>query len=664
MERSEGLILWLHLFAYFVILVSAVLSEPAWKNLLRASLAVSLLVALFGVGQGLRLDFLLATSGTRVDATFGNPAFLAGYLLFHIAFALYLFFQTTSKAVKIYYLALPVLFTWVIFATETRGAAVGLAAGILLASALLAWSNRQNKRVRNWAVGIIILVILAGGALYLGRGSAFVKNSPILRRLASISLSERTAQTRLATWRAGWQGWREHLVLGVGMENFNIVFNKNFPTIIYEDEGSQVWFDRAHNVIFDRGVTTGALGLALYLVFLFYPVWLFFKVYRDDPKKRNGAIIFLALIIAYFIQDLFIFETIVTYVLLFFTMAFFAASVLPKDAPAPAPSGKLAYGIIAVIYAVLLGPVLWTVNILPARANLTAAAALRIEEKAENFFPITEQYKKTLELGTYGKKEYRVKYIDFVGWQLANLGTVSEAVKPVVADIDNQVALQLAEYPYDAKNYLVAMRHYNYTNAIDPATVIQRLEKALSFFEKLKNLTPSRPHVYQEAGYTHLYLARYYKEQNQLDLSDEHFKIAEAMFNQTVALNPRVTESFRNLIMLYFSLGQEDKVEETIKKMKEVKVLGTDDRDYASLSDLAKSSNGFRTVEYLSLERLKLNESNVNAWIDLALSYAYRGQKAKAIEIANKITSFGDAYAGEVDTFIKNVNSGYYNQKR
>jgi hypothetical protein len=71
-----------------------------------------------------------------------------------------------------------------------------------------------------------------------------------LRKLAAISTNDITTQSRLLTWQASWQEfWSGDL--GLRPENYYYVFNKRFPTAIFRDAGSQIWFDRAHNIIFD-----------------------------------------------------------------------------------------------------------------------------------------------------------------------------------------------------------------------------------------------------------------------------------------------------------------------------------------------------------------------------------------------------------------------------
>src|SRR3989344_463682 len=111
-ERGEGLNLWLHLLAFFVILTSVVRTREAWLKLLDFSLGASLLLGFFGLGQVLKIENLLATSGTRVDATLGNPAFFAAYLLLQIGIAFILFTLRQSKIARGYYIAVILFYTF------------------------------------------------------------------------------------------------------------------------------------------------------------------------------------------------------------------------------------------------------------------------------------------------------------------------------------------------------------------------------------------------------------------------------------------------------------------------------------------------------------------------------------------------------------------------
>ncbi|MBI4049969.1 MAG: O-antigen ligase family protein [Candidatus Doudnabacteria bacterium] len=662
-ERGEGLLLWLHLLAFLFILSGVVRTKQAWLALLDVSIGVAILMALFGAGQALGVKNLLATSGDRVDATLGNAAFFGAYLLLHLSFALYLFTERRG-GLKIYYALAAFLFAILIPATQTRGAVIGLVIGIIFAAILHAIARRDNRGVRRTSAGIILAVVLLSGGLYLARNQPWVKNIPALQRVLSISLSERTAETRLATWAAAWRGWLERPILGWGLENFNIVFNKDFPPIIYEDAGSQVWFDRAHNVIFDRGVTTGFVGLALFLALLFYPLYYLLRYRLREHEHRWAAVIFSSLLVAYFIQDLFIFESAATYMILFLTLGFLGFAFLPElrwRLPLPRP----VWIGLAIIYGALLAPIVWNANLYPAKVNAVAAAAIRTKIEDEDFFQIAEKHKKYLEVGkyTYGLPEYRLQFIDFVGQQLAPVGEVVPRVKPILEYTDEQIEKQLQEQPDDAKNWLLAMRHYNYTYLSLPDKQYERLEKALSYFPRLRELSPTRPHVYQEAGYSNQYLFRSARADGKQEVMDRAFLDAEKYFQKTIDLQPRVYESYGNLIKFYLEAGATEKIKPLVAGMEANHVNFRTHAKLAGFLNEAKLRQNYFWASYFAEALATLEPDIAKAFIDWALSEAYLGHREKAIEIAEKIKAFGGSYVEEAEIFIANVRSGFYEKQ-
>ncbi len=666
MERGEGLNLWLHLLAFFVILTSTVKTRTAWLALLDFSLGSSLLLGLFGLGQALHLKALLATSGSRVDATLGNPAFFATYLLLHIAMALFLILHRESKIARIYYAGVIFFYTFLIFTTQTRGAVVGLAAGIITSAILLAISSEENQKLRRLSAGLILAVVLVTGLLWGFRQSNFVKTS-FLARIANVSPESRTAQTRLATWRAALKGIKEKPILGWGFENFEVVFNKNFPPIIYEDEGSQVWFDRAHNVILDRAVSTGIVGIGLFLAFLLYPTYYLLRYVRrlpeSDSEMRSAVIIACGFTVAYLIQDLFIFESIAIYMILFFFLAFLSSQYLPQKNLGRLVLPRWAILGCAIVYAVTLGPLVWQINLRPLVVNIAAAAALRSDPEKEDFFVIVDQFKKVLGQGTYGQQEYRLQYIEFVDQQFANSGELYPEALETLKYFDTEAQKQIEEAPENAKGWLLIMRHYNYTFAADSKTRIERLQKALSLYPRLAALSPTRPQVHQEAGYSHLYLYREYKNAGDQEKAMAEYQLAEELFKKTVELNPRVVESYLNLAMLYLNSGEDDKFEKLIALMDEREVGFRSGVYLPRLVSLARSNDRLNWFGFFNEELVKLQPDDPQAWINLAVFYATSGNRAKAIETGERIKQFGGEYVIQAETFIANVKAGNYEKK-
>ncbi|TSC52900.1 MAG: Uncharacterized protein LiPW39_509 [Parcubacteria group bacterium LiPW_39] len=272
----------LHFVLFFLMLGAVFQIKKEWLNLLKISVGVSSLVALLAIIQKFTSLGLLIPQTERVFGTIGNAGFLGTYLIFNIFFAAYLLFEAILSRRKILfavcpapsllwcgvYCALLIVNCLALFFTGTRGAILGLLAGIIVFLLLWAtknfyflWKSEKNltsqppfkRGARGVKIPAIILltIIVFIGLLFLARDSAFVKNNSVLSRLTAFSLSDTTTQNRLLLWGGAWQAWQEKPILGWGPENFEIAANKYFDSRLAPYEA---WYDRAHNFIFDYGV--------------------------------------------------------------------------------------------------------------------------------------------------------------------------------------------------------------------------------------------------------------------------------------------------------------------------------------------------------------------------------------------------------------------------
>lgn len=227
-ERMEGAFGFIHLTVYFIIIVSVFRTKDEWNKLLHVFWAMSILLCLYGLGQKLGLKNLLLANDPRISSTLGNSAYLGGILLFSIALSLIFFFNAKSYFAKLMYLAVLVFNLTILLFTGTRGAYLGLSAGIafgLLLSAFL-----LNKRaLKTVLLASLLLFIGCGISLLLNSEKAFVKNNQYLYRLSHFSLEDATLNTRLISWKAGWKGFLDKPIFGVGSGNYAYSFDKYFP---------------------------------------------------------------------------------------------------------------------------------------------------------------------------------------------------------------------------------------------------------------------------------------------------------------------------------------------------------------------------------------------------------------------------------------------------
>ncbi len=328
-ERMGGVWNLAHWGAFFVMLPGVFRSWPDWRRLLRINLAVSALVSIYALLQNFGVEgSMIYLSGTdRISGTLGNPTFLPLYLTFTVFSAAALLTITKKRAWQLGYAALIVLELYVIFLSEGRGAFAGITLSIfLLSSFWVFWSRIYWQRI---LAAVIALVILGTGFLVtIGRdwqASRFLADRvEVVKRLRDTNLTGGGLEKRLQSARFGLSAWQERPVLGWGPENYTLAFSKHLQEDFYKinEYISGVWFDKAHNKPIEVLVTTGIIGLGVYLsLFVLLGVYLY-RLFQKDQRYARFYLFLSAAFLAYFVQLLSLFDTPVSY-LQFFLFAGF-----------------------------------------------------------------------------------------------------------------------------------------------------------------------------------------------------------------------------------------------------------------------------------------------------------------------------------------------------
>jgi len=336
-ERMTGLLMQLHLFGFFLAL-SSTFDKEDFKNFFVASIFIALLTGIFGVLN-------VENRSMRGGGTIGNESFLGTYLLFNIFFALYLYFSSIDWKKNyglISFLVLTICllligirfrgqgfltYVFLIFyKSGARAAKISLYGGIGLL--FLLWLIATKKKPFK-ILGFLVLipsVILISYALY----SIMFQPQSLFRHLIEKEVG--SFGGRFYVWEGAKKAFFEKPLLGWGPENFEYPFQKYFnPCYGTGDCGGDVWYDRAHNVIFDTLVTTGILGLLSYfliLISIFYVLW---KNFLKNKTDFWTASIFTSLFVAYFVQNLTVFDMISSYLMLFLSLSFIASLEKEKE---------------------------------------------------------------------------------------------------------------------------------------------------------------------------------------------------------------------------------------------------------------------------------------------------------------------------------------------
>ena len=305
---AERMLGWFHLSHYFLFyfyLITAFRNEKEWRFLL---------------GYFVALATILAVLFIFGDNRLGNTAYFSGFILFAIYFAYLLFLKIRDNWRYLALLAiLPMLIAFVM--AKTSGAIIALASSILVFLFLLAINTKKRQLKRIAWISLIILT-LSFSFLISQSNKEWYQNHSFLRIL---SFDKPTFQTRLISWEAALIEFPNNPILGVGYGNYGVIFNKQFDSKFLDYTRSDTFFDRAHNNIIDITATVGIVGLltylSIFLALLYYMRKLYIKE-KDFPKRRVELILLFSLLVAYFVQNLAIFDTQTTYLGLMIFLAY------------------------------------------------------------------------------------------------------------------------------------------------------------------------------------------------------------------------------------------------------------------------------------------------------------------------------------------------------
>ncbi len=320
-NRMTGLWDLFHWGLFALLCASVLRGRRDWDVVLNGNLAVSLALSLLALARGYALPGF--TQSGRVEATTGNPSYLAAILVVTTILAAGLLARSFVKegdveyapakaktwAMRCFWAAVALLGVWVLFLTGTRGALAGLAAGGLVVAVLSLSAHRQLLKPIAFGVGVLLLAeaalvaVDAGGGLHPG-----AEDQTTFSRLLNTSSGETSVATRLALLKMSWQGFLDKPLLGWGHDNFANVFDRYAPPSFYQYDDADYY--HAHNQLAETLTTKGILGLAAYLALWGALAWAILRQ-QGDARQRVLAYAVAGALAGYFVQDLFLFDTAV-----------------------------------------------------------------------------------------------------------------------------------------------------------------------------------------------------------------------------------------------------------------------------------------------------------------------------------------------------------------
>ena len=619
-ERMEGWVLLIHLLGFFYASSSILRVEKKWRAWFITSLGVSLIVSTYALLQ-LGGVFAIHQGSTRIDASLGNSAYLAIYLLFNVFIALWLAFSEKKNWLKWSLIALAVLEAILIFFTETRGTVLGLV-GALALSAFLTAMTAGHKTRRLAAAGLALIVIFSG-SFYLVRNSSFVQNNHMLQRIASISLSD--GQTRFTIWNMAFKGVAERPIVGWGQEGFNYIFNKYYDPSLYAQEQ---WFDRAHNAFIDWLTAGGILAFLLYLSLFGTAIVM---LWRSSELSRAERILLTSAFVGYAIHNLFVFDNLYSYVYFFALLAFIDSKISRpilhlEYLPEIAEAEGMAYALPTAAAVALV--LIWFVNITGMQTATKLINAL--SSSSSNITTSISELKKLSSNSSFASQEIREQIVSFAS-------AVAQSSR--ATDTDKQQAISLAitemqkqvdSYPLDAREH--TQLSYVYRIAGDNVSALKEIQKAIE-------LSPNKEAFWIEAG--------------ALEWDLGNVKVAQTDFNTAYALGPQFSD-----IAIYAVAGNIVAGDQSTANQILLATYGTENVDSDILVSAYYRAKDWQRLITLLKSRTTAPTARVENWFALASAYYEAGDKAKAIATINKAVALYPNAASSGDAAIKQIEAG------
>ncbi len=624
-ERMEGYVTLAHFYVYFLMVGTMLTTEKLWNRFFNTTLMVAVVVSLHAFAQVSGATAVSQGTTWRVDATLGNSTYMAVYMLFHVAIAVLMALRTRSRGMRYCYGALALVFVLLLLQTGTRGTTLGLIGGTFLATLYIALFAKGYKRVRTVAGSALIALVLIGAGFFIARDSAFVQGSPMLARIANISLSE--GSIRFMIWDVAFEGIKERPIFGWGQENFSYIFNEHYNPELY---GAESWYDRTHNIVMDWLVAGGILGALAYFSILASAVW--YLVGRPFFRKEDQSFtiaergILLGLLAGYTVHNLFVFDNIVSYIF-YAAVLGYIHSRITASAQTPVArqfDARLIEQIAAPVVAVTLVLTFYFVNV----PSMRAAGDIIDGFRATDPETMLTSFETALSRNSFGNQEIREQMMQRIQSAAAQPEITADFRQRAFTRVEEELKKQSEEKPGDARVELFLSVFYR---------TVGDYERAAEQLAVARALSPKKQVTIFEQGF------------NELDRGNTAASLA--LFKEAYDLAPAFTTArvhYANAAL----------VADNVDLWRELMGTGEEKRAYA-LND-----NAIRTVYTKKLypELIEMFKTRIEVYpqvpqerANLAYIYDEMGQSADAIEVLRQAIVDIPSFKSEAEQFITNI---------
>jgi len=533
------------------------------------------------------------------------------------------------------------MLAFVLVETGTRGTAVGLAVGVGVMSAYIGLFGSQFKQYRKYALGGLLMLVMAVTGFVVARDSAFVQDQPNLARIANISIED--LEIRGIIWGMAWEGVQERPILGYGQSNFNYVFNENYDPRLYAQEQ---WFDRAHNIFMDWLIAGGFLGLIAYLsIFVACLYYIFWRPLRDEKDRSFTVIergILIGLLAGYFTHNLVVFDNIVSYI-------FFAAilglihsqvstpikSIATKKVDEPAIT-QVALPILlatfaAVVYFVHMPGMGAAGDLIKAYGTLRPTVEQGVQRPPAGPEAMLEQFQVAVDRDSFAYQEI-TEQVSQQAMGLIRSPQVGEETKQAFAAYsEEQLTDLVAKKPGDARIHVFIASYYR---------TINQLDKAAEQMAIARELSPNKQTIIIQQGF--------------IALSQGQNEAANTFFETAFELDERNPEAREYYAASLLYLNQV----EAATALLDTEATKTRFANSDFLLGAANQAGANELLIELFLHRLEIEPQNAQNWATLAYLFYDQADNDRAIELLEEAQTVIPSFASTATCSADNIRSG------
>lgn len=638
--RSNGVFLWLHFGVFYFLMRQFLKTEKQWQLCLDVIIAVSVLVGLTALFQ----NYLPAAwrgdgGGNQFAGIIGNRAHLALYLILPISAALFQFlsvFSASNQWKRWAYLVVALGEMVILYFTGNRGAFLGLAVGGLLVLCVSIFIL-SHKRYRLFAAGGLA-VVCAMLAVFLfirvGTGTINLQNY----------YNSGTGQTRLMAWGIALKGLRERPILGWGMNNFEVFFNKYFnPQFLAHGFTETIW-DKPHNWFLDIADASGVAGLGAYgalLACIFAYLWRLQKK-ASAARARMQYLVLTGGLIAYLTALFFLFETINS-MLVFFPLCALVAFLydqhfVEQHARLSTHLKKWQKEWIVASACFIAIVVIYKWNIKPLYASYYMQNSSADLFTRMDMIDWASDAQKVFAMGTYLQTENAILLAsdmataDKKGIKIAAGGDAVESMIERIA----VVLVERAERYTD--NYVYAVWAGQAYLALGTNFGEGYADDAVKWFESAVRRAPQKQEAY-------FFLGRAY-------LVKKDFVKSEEALQKAIPLSPTLGEPYWFLGLVQFAEGKHAEGLENMEKAFSFGSFKSTKNVLYVIDSFALENRFDKVVEYYNY-LISIEPENPTWYTKLAATYVKIGDKAVARDAVEKAVMLDPDLRPQADEFIK-----------